>query len=332
MPTGIPYCDEVWNMVAGCSAISESCENCWACRLMATRLKHHERYAGLAEMVDGKPQWTGEMRVFPELLVRPLHWRKPRVVFVASQFDLFHPRMPMAFLEKVLCTICYSERHAFLVLTKRPQNAVRMLGEIGIPLPPNLWLGVSVENQKRADERIPVLLQTPAAHRWVSLEPLLGPVDLRRYLFDVGYTPDRRVTREMALDAGMPEAEGAIERGEAYEFTPSGNLDCVIVGGESGPGARPMHPDWVRSVRDQCAAAGVPFYFKQWGEWLWCETQPEKGKWENKWNGRSPGEDGAGFYRVGKKAAGRTLDGREHNELPWRFTAEGAETAEKGKA
>jgi protein gp37 len=167
---------------------------------------------------------------------------------------------------------------------------------------PNVWLGVSVENQATANERIPLLLRTPAAVRFLSMEPLLGPVVLpevflKRLHFD-------------GRDHNYPDGAGMI--------------DWIIVGGESGPKARPMHPDWVRSLRDQCAAAGVPFLFKQWGEWapalagMWFYPLTDGPQFSQRAEGKDcfTFDDGAGAVRIGKTAAGRLLDGREWNEFP----------------
>jgi len=300
MPTGIEYCDETWEIGAGCSPISESCENCWACRLAATRLKHHPRYRDLAEMVDGKPRWTGEVRVFPEMLEQPRRWRQPRTILVGSRFDLFHSAVRLPFIRSVFCTIRDCPLHTFLVLTKRVYNMRTILDLIGFIPTSNLWLGITAENQARLDERWEMLRPIPG-NKWLSVEPLLGPVDVRPAL-----------------------AEG---------------IGAVIVGGESGPGARAMNPDWVRAIRDQCAAADVPFFLKQWGEWRQVDSWRERvtnqsghrydyrevfvdGVRRNAydkdllWLGANIGD--APHVRVGKKAAGRLLDGREHNDLPWR--------------
>jgi len=195
----------------------------------------------------------------------------------------------------------------------------------GEPALKNVWLGVSVENQKAADERIPLLLETPAVVRFVSAEPLLGPLDLSAYLprqLYVCQSCGAEVGQgEVGLDFRCPYCCGACDPDGSTE-----GLDWVIVGGESGPGARPMHPDWVRSLRDQCREAGVPFFFKQWGEWspdnadigvkmgfvaldgTWRDHQPFG------WGRDYPGS--VSIWKVGKKKAGRLLDGQEWNEIP----------------
>jgi protein gp37 len=288
----------------------------------------------------------------PEKLDQPLRWRKPRRVFVCSMSDLFHQDVPDEFIAAVWGWMARSPKHTFMVLTKRPHRALAFLDRCrdaeamgwmthdgtlpagayegtGIIVgtsdswpAKNVWLGVSVEDQKTADERIPHLLATPAAVRFVSCEPMLGPVDV------YGGDPDPRLG---GVEAGPGlSLEAFWMPGDNMNGPPRPGLDWVICGGESGPGARPMHPDWARSLRDQCQAAGVPFFFKQVGEWGWASHvsggQIEKAicphghvadftrdgmiaacrdctAWE-------------GLRRVGKKAAGRELDGRTHDEFP----------------
>ena len=313
MPSKIEWTDETWPVVTGCShAGSPGCDSCYAARMAATRLKHHPRYKGLAVIKDGRPQWTGEVRLNHDVLEQPLHWRKPRRVFVCSMSDLFHPSVPSDYIYKVFGVMALSFQHTFQVLTKRPQrmfdvlshyaraeiHRTNLLGRDPMnvstwPLS-NVWLGVSVENQAAADERIPLLLQTPAAVRFVSVEPTLAGIDLWPYLDPGYYEP-------------------------AYYSKPNPTLDWVICGGESGPGARPMDPDWPRSLRDQCQAAGTPYFFKQWGAWIpvdqWDATCQEKVTAANlsrvhHW------PDGADSLRVSKKRAGRLLDGRTWDEMP----------------
>jgi protein gp37 len=183
----------------------------------------------------------------PEKLDEPLHWKKPKRVFVCSMGDLFHKDTPEQAIRSVWNVIADCQQHTFIVLTKRPQWMRDFLSHY-ICLP-NLWLGVSVWDQASADTLIPPLLQTPAAVRFVSYEPALGPVD---------FTNVGEVDGMMLTCLGGPSVDGE----------PDGVcIDWLICGGETGPGARPMHPDWARSARDQCQAAGVPYFFKQWGEW-----------------------------------------------------------------
>jgi len=300
---------ETWNPVTGCTKVSPGCKNCYAER-MARRLAGRYGYPEQPHHFD--------MMLHPDKLDLPLRWRKPRMVFSCSMSDLFHKDIPDQFVVAAFQMMALSPHHTFQVLTKRPQRMMHYVADDsfareveaasiiyalrhdGILLPsehfntdrqirwplPNVWLGVSVENQAAADERIPLLLQTPAAVRFVSCEPLLGAVDLTYWL---DYDPE----------VGARPA-----------------LDWVICGGESGPGARPMHPDWARGLRDQCQQAGVPFFFKQWGAWA---PYPNDGQFgpvpaQAHWFGEQEGPPD--MWRVGKKAAGRLLDGRTWDEMP----------------
>jgi len=257
--TSIEWATDSWNPTTGCTKVSQGCKHCYAetiaNRFWAKQYPPNE---------DGSPRKFTDVRVHPECLEDPLKWRKPRRVFVNSMSDLFHEDMPLEFILRVWITMAEASRHTFLILTKRPDRMNRFVNEwlpgafglatmslklLDKPLP-NVWLGVSVEDQKTADERIPILLQTPAAVRFVSYEPALGPVD-----FKLGpYPPCKHVGCYHHISH---PCEGC---GRKLGRLP---LDWIIMGGESGPDARPMHPDWARSVRDQCQAAGVPFFFKQ---------------------------------------------------------------------
>ena len=226
----IEWTDSTWNPVTGCTKVSAGCKNCYAERL-APRLG----------------QDFSEIILHPDRLDAPLHWKQPRRIFVNSLSDLFHEDVPQGFVNDVLDRTLATPRHTYQILTKRPKRMDNLIREWMqdrkiIHPPKNVWLGVSCEDQKTADARIPLLLKTPAAVRFISLEPLLGPINLDR----------------IPISHGIVECSGG--------RLPA--LDWVIVGGESRPHARPMHPDWARSIRDQCQAAGVPFFFKQWGEWL----------------------------------------------------------------
>jgi protein gp37 len=316
--SAIEWCDATWNFLVGCSKVSEGCRNCYAIRSvkrMSGNPVFGHRYQGL---VTDLPvlNWTGKVTLVEELLSRPLHWTRPRKIFVNSQSDLFHPDVPDEWIDKAFGVMARTPRHTYQILTKRPERmadyllstpakdlharvtraGLRVTGEILIgdldplygpivwewPLP-NVWLGTSIEDQRAADERIPHLLKTPAAVRFLSCEPLLGPVDLRaipdplepdEWRFDAlaggWYLP--------ASDDGCPEVSG-----DGPDM--GGLIDWVITGGESGPKHRPIDPAWARSLRDQCQAAGVAFFFKQW-------------------SGLRP------------KTHGRLLDGREHNDMP----------------
>jgi protein gp37 len=301
--TSIEWTDASWNPIVGCTEVSPGCANCYAARLAATRLKGTPAYSGLVKIidVDATPQrwhWNGDVRFLPERLEEPLHWRKPRRIFVCDMGDLFHESVSDEWIDQVFAKVVDCQQHTFQILTKRAQRMHDYLcnvsadrirqhlngpGTLAWPWR-NVWLGVSVENQHFAEERIPLLLSTPAAVRFISVEPLLGPLT---------FAPAFEVSK-------YPQALG---RG----------IDWVICGGESGPNARPMHPDWARSLRDQCVAAGVPFFFKQWGEYVPCKLCCG-----NEHVHESIRPDGV-MAKVGKKRAGRLLDGREWSEFPkWR--------------
>jgi protein gp37 len=258
---------------------------------MAGRLEAmgQAKYAGLTHDVNGNTVWTGQINLDRAALELPTTWKKPRRVFVNSMSDLFHENVPDRFIAQVFDAMQMNPRHTFMVLTKRPERMAKLVKAMSgsdYPIAANVWLGVSVEDQRAADERIPLLLQTPASIRFLSCEPLLGPVAVARWFTEVEYNDHIR--------GGSP-------------------LHWVIAGGESGPGARTMHPDWARSLRDQCQAAGVPFFFKQWGMWQPREGAPASPVGARHWH---IFDDGQAMYRLPKHAAGRELDGRTWNEVP----------------
>lgn len=319
--TTIEWAERIWNPITGCSPVSEGCEHCYAER-MSKRLRGRFGYPADEPF---------RVTLHPNRLEEPLKLRKPSRIFVCSMGDLFHEDVPFEWVDKVLYIIAQAPQHTFLMLTKRPERMHayftditenknqfmhRMMHSVfyypsmhgaiinlrkGIAIP-NLWLGVTAENQDRADERIPILLQTPAAVRFVSIEPMLGPVDLSGYYKvqnHVNLPPEQRKQALEEYWAGM------------HRLT---KLDWVICGGETGAGARPMHPDWARNLRDQCQRARMPFYFKSWGEYR--EACPPH---DPIWNGQSPKlryEHGAHFIRLGAKRSGRLLDGCEWVECP----------------
>ncbi len=365
--TQIEWTDATWNPVTGCSLASPGCTNCYAMHLAGTRLKNEAKRRGLTREVNGNHVWTGEVRFNEQWLDQPLRWKRPRMIFVCAHGDLFHESVPDDWIDRIFAVMALSPQHTFQVLTKRSARmrdyfrettgwrarVAELLNDLK-PSPlwngnvhqgwqnlhgrpdglPNVWLGVSVEDQQRADERIPDLLATPAAIRWISAEPLLGPVDLTRIMEagrDECFRGEPKIVKtldgrrwsetrgnlnsltghywgEDLIDGRWEDWLGEGERspgfGQPGYYKP---LDWVAVGGESGPGARPMHPDWARSLRDQCAAAGVPFFFKQWGEWV---VRAAAGVYD------ACPSDQRHFARVGKKRAGRLLDGVEHNGMP----------------
>ena len=283
----IEWCDATWNPVTGCTPCSPGCERCYARTMLARHLP------GM-----GHPGDPGTVTFHTDRLDIPLHWRKPRRIFVCSMSDLFHEDVPDEWRDRILARAAVCRRHTMMILTKReiamlryiapraalqtraenvfemaeidgltiwdargdnPANYLSVPGGAGDvsnrmawphwPLP-NVWLGVTVCNQAEADAKIPLLLDTPAALRFVSVEPMLGPVDVERWVLS-------------DYDKAAHEPQLLTPRGG---FTHR-KLDWVICGEETGPGARKMKADWAGSLRDQCAAAGVPFFFKGWGTW-----------------------------------------------------------------
>ena len=222
MPTKIEWADESWNPVTGCDEVSPGCAHCYAKALA-------ERFRGTKGFPDGF-----DLTLKPERLDQPARWRKPRRIFVNSMSDLFHEDIPLYYIGDVYRAMLAAPHHQYLILTKRARRMASLLNAetpkeqalvSQINKAPNIWHGVSTENQRFADERIPHLLAVPTQIHFLSCEPLLGPLDLTAYL---------------------------------------PRLQWVIVGGESGPNRRPMNLQWARDIRDQCEAAGVPFFFKQW--------------------------------------------------------------------
>jgi protein gp37 len=278
--SAIEWTEATWNPVTGCDRVSEGCDNCYALAL-AARLKAmgNPRYQS-----DGRPRTSGPgfgVTCHDDLLSLPKKWRRPRLVFVNSMSDMFHPDVPESFITECFRTMARESRHTYQILTKRPRRMASLLPKIwatlaaeGFQVPsPNVWLGVSVENQRWADQRIPLLMATPAAVRFLSCEPLLGPIRLL-----LRQQPRSRVREALS---GL---RAALRRRSSGGADPRG-IDWVIVGGESGPHHRPIDPGWVLHLRDQCVEAGIAFFFKQWG-------------------GRTP------------KAGGRILEGRTWDEMP----------------
>lgn len=296
--SSIEWTDHTFNPWWGCQKVSEGCTNCYA-------LTFAKRYG---HDVWG-PAKTTERRLFGDKhWSEPLKWNREaektgqrKRVFCASMADVFedHPQVVDA-RARLFDLISDTPNLDWLLLTKRPENVKPMLIAAGRgfqPLPPWVWIGTSVENQEQADKRIPHLLSIPAHVRFLSCEPLLGAVDLSRWL--------QQPIVDLEMRGGAP----------AFRNTPEvyKPIHWVIVGGESGHGARPMHPAWARSLRDQCQSAGVAFHFKQFGEWMPSEDLPDDV------GGRGLqflAPDGQPVTRVGKKAAGRLLDGRTWDEFP----------------
>jgi len=349
--TGIEWTDATWNPVSGCTKVSTGCDHCYAETLA-------NRFAGTKAFPNGF-----EVTLRPERLDWPLRKRKPLRIFVNSMSDLFHDDVPDEYIAKVFAIMALAPRHTFQVLTKRHARMRSLLNSarfqqvvlaeqyrqryddqrVALTWPlPSVWLGVSTENQQWADIRIPALLDTPAAVRFVSAEPLLGPIKLRDEWLEWG-NGRRAEQGERGLSGSG--VRGALDRptgadlatcGEARQSLGNGHdldpmrapLAWVITGGESGPGARPAHPQWFRSLRDQCQAAGVAFLFKQHGDWLGQASRADVPRDPDAWVNRDTGAvadeataiadggDWRGVWRVGKKRAGRLLDNRTWDEYP----------------
>ena len=293
--TGIEWTDATWNVIYGCSRVSPGCENCYAESFTHRFASKGQKFEGLTVLKKQGPSWTGKIMLSPERLDQPLRWTRPRMIFVNSLSDVFHKDVPFEYVAAMFGVMGLAQEHQFQILTKRSKRMreffdwliVQALNvdssvfqicleflqkysddnKLGINIPKelfneevaiswplnNVWMGVSVEDQQRADERLPDLKKVPAAIRFLSMEPLLGAVD------DLDLT----------------------------------DIHWVILGGESGPGSRPMDPDWVRGVRDQCIEEGVPFFMKQWGQY-----------------------DENGIKARSKKDTGCAIDGVDHKEWP----------------
>ena len=327
--TKIEWAEESWNPVTGCTKVSPGCKNCYA-------EKMSKRLAGRFGYPAADPF---SVTLHPDKITEPLSWKKPQKIFVCSMGDLFHDDVLDRWIAEVFKIIgmCWAAKdgrknHIFMILTKRPERLRNFFRDW--PLLenlPNVWLGVTAENQEQADVRIPMLLSIPAVKRFVSIEPMLGPVELDNIECKPGYFENALSLEEWAGAEDSPEVKASMGGGAL--------LDWVICGGESGPGARPIHPDWVRGVRDQCDAYGVPFFFKQWGEWAtsaaFCEAhQPPKKRIKPAWlredgvvrvscmpySSDVPKEGSQHKWikcaKIGKKDAGRMLDGKEYLEWP----------------
>lgn len=373
----IEWTTDTWNPVTGCTRVSSGCDNCYAVgmtRRLAGMPQTKEKYGGLIN--EGKNHFNGTIKLHNDELIRPLKWKKPRTIFVNSMSDLFHPEVPFVFIAAVFGVMAYCKDHTFQVLTKRPERMAEFFkwlkkgemktedGEVldydetqkcvtmaihkikskdiilmgmtnvkGRDWPiPNVWLGTSVENQQTANERIPHLLRCSASVRFLSCEPLLGPVKLTNMDVELAGDPDW-----CFIDCLTGEHN---DMGRPCKEVPT--IQWVIVGGESGPNARPIEPEWIRSLRDQCGLAKVPFFFKQWGEYAPFEETAQQPNYRsaatgNEYDahglnfidpmsgnrGRFNGlkwldqlETSTQFLKAGKYHTGRLLDGVEWNGMP----------------
>lgn len=316
--SNIQWTQITWNNVTGCVKVSPGCKGCYAKREWP-RFAHLPAYVGRA---------FEDVATHPDRLGLPFRHAAPKRIFVNSMSDQFEDRVPFEFLDRVFAVMALNPQHTFQILTKRPERmrayfaavtaegdtktrvaaiyanlltaVPELVGEVspkklpkpGSALPawplPNVWLGVSAEDQEHLDLRVPILLDTPAAVRWVSLEPLLAAVSFRWAKWE----PFKK--------AGVNNEYDGLRR-----------LDWIVVGGESGPNARPMALEWVETIHTQCTEAGVAFLFKQWGEWVPGDVPDEAGG-----RSRTPWPNGTVSTRVGTRAAGRLLHGRLWDGYP----------------
>lgn len=334
--SAIEWTDHTFNPWIGCTKVSPGCDHCYAARQDGFRRWTPEGWGGPRKRTKtwgDPPKWNAQAE---------REGRRYRV-FCASLADVFDNEVDPAWRADLFSLILATPNLDWLLLTKRIGNVLPMMGrdlvagsDAHLPLIdmmplPNVWIGATVVNQAEADRDVPKLLQVPARVRFLSIEPMLGPIDLRAISLPIGELPGgmQLVNHPCDLDA----LAGLTVTDLGFEFSTRHRIDWVIAGGESGPGARPMHPDWARSLRDQCAAAGVPFLFKQWGEFTPGEladnpNYPGEGsawrldqrgqRWHDPMEGLKPRSGWAPikFIKVGKKAAGRLLDGVQHDGFP----------------
>jgi len=289
--TNIEWCKrpgtlpEVWNVVTGCTKVSQGCKNCYA-EVM------HRRLQGMYPQKYQQDFLLGAVE-HEELLTLPLKWKTPRTVFVNSMSDLFHENISFEFINAVFTVMSDLSQHTFIILSKRAQRmfdfSIWKKENVGIQWRPsdNVWLGVSIENQETADERIPYLLKIPSKVRLLSCEPLLGPIDLEK----VEYIPN-----------GYKDVLNGFSYNKwGIDDTKTAKIDWVIVGGESGHKARSLNYYWVNKIKVQCKEANIPFFFKQWGEYFPTVL------------------NNVGLHRydkVGKKKAGNKIDDEVFQEFP----------------
>lgn len=329
MSTGIEWTQETWNPTIGCSMVSPGCEHCYAINTAWIRQANPNMKGKYDNVVQktagGRLNWTGNINLGDNALRLPLKRKQPTLYFVNSMSDLFHPNMPEDWQDEIHAVMALCSHHTFQVLTKRPELMAeyyrgnwqeRVIAKLRVVYQQespqmfdlcadaerrlqindylqNIWQGTTVEDQQCADERIPHLLTVPAAVRWLSCEPMLGKVDISKWL---------------------------------NSSTSQQNIDWVVCGGETGKESRPMFPTWAQGLRDQCLAADVPFFFKQWGDWyplLEWKASNVRNKlymWEDGSTEvdvyHKDGKGGQIMAKIGKKAAGNLLDFAEYRAMP----------------
>lgn len=334
MGTKIEWSDETWNPIVGCSHTSPGCDNCYAERMAArlaamacspktvvprSMMKSSKRaYIDVVKMWHNPKTertffrgWNGKTAFVESALTKPLHWKTPRHIFVCSMSDLFHPSVPFEWIDKVVDVLEKCPQHTGQLVTKRAERMYRYSEYRNLKWPENIVGIVTAENQEMADKRILWLLRCGFKTTGVSVEPMLSEMDLKPYislrLKCIG--PKGCLYTGPSYEFVNPRKDGAYacpkcKKNHSYLRTDS--IDWVICGGESGPGARPMDPDWAGGLRDQCEAAEVPFFFKRWGN-------------PTAWNNQDEADrEKAGIAGLdwSKTKGGRLLDGVEHNEMP----------------
>lgn len=301
---------ESWNPIKGCTRVSPECDHCYALRESYMRMHHPNpkikaQYRGVARRRQQKDcflEWTGQINIVEHLLDVPLQWKKPRTCFVCSMSDLFHPDVPIDVIAHIFQTMIAASGHRFLVLTKRVEKMHAILATSATWLkgpPKNIGLGTTAGLQWTTDGRVPILLEIPAAMHFVSIEPMLGKVNLSPFFW-------KPRTWKNQHESG-------------FSLVRDGRLGWVIAGGESGQFARPLNPDHARDLRDQCKAAGVPFFFKQWGRYVMYHQAPleiRRRIFDNVDRYKQNVDYGFRAFDVGKRDAGALLDGQEWRQLP----------------
>lgn len=312
----IEWTEQTWNPIIGCSKISDGCKNCYA-EKMAVRLACIENTQHYKHVVSNK--WNGTTYFNIPALEKPLKRKKPTTYFVCSMGDIFHETVPFRWVDEVLDIIEKCPQHRFIILTKR---AKRMhdywtwVYEFNDTVPSkkqNIIWGITAENQEQANKRIPWLLEIPCSCKMVSIEPMLGEVDLTKIIDSDGDTID-------CLNGKMYQKSCKVDK--TFDI-----ISWVIVGGESGSNARPMHPEWVKSIKDQCEKSNTPFFFKQWGEWKKvgeCDNCKDSKYYDDRKCQILNISGGQGYHgelayymkKVGKKKAGCLIDGEEYKQFP----------------